>query len=39
MDETPRQYVRRMLRLVAGRDPVAVMRATPAKLARGGGPD
>lgn len=34
MDETSRQYVRRMLRLVAGRDPVAVMRATPAKLAR-----
>ena len=34
MDETSRQYVRRMLRLIAGRDPLAVMRASPARLAR-----
>ena len=34
MDETSRQYVQRMLRLIAGRDPLAVMRASPARLAR-----
>jgi len=34
MEETPRQYVRRMLRLIAGKDPLAVMRASPGRLAR-----